>query len=340
MSLASKFYQNNLNSALGNNAISYLEKRKINRETIKKFEIGLSTSRQPLTPFLLNKYDAHELVELGLTNDNNQDVFNNRIMIPIHDLRGNNIGFGGRIYQTNDSSKYINTKATKIFDKKSILYNYHRAHNKLGKNDSIIIMEGYFDVIRASTIGINNCVAPMGTALTKQHIQILKKITNNLILCFDGDKAGEEATIKALELLEKENLNIKIVRLEEKDPDEFIIKRGEDEFRKKIANPLSVIEFKMQYLKEDKNLNNTKEVSIYLDQIIKELSKEKDSFLVELTLKKLEQKFNIAYDNLLERYKQYKTKIPPKPEYAKLVNNKHKIPQISIDKLQIICYTI
>lgn len=326
MSLASKFYQNNLNSALGNNAISYLEKRKINRETIKKFEIGLSTSRQPLTPFLLNKYDAHELVELGLTNDNNQDVFNNRIMIPIHDLRGNNIGFGGRIYQTNDSSKYINTKATKIFDKKSILYNYHRAHNKLGKNDSIIIMEGYFDVIRASTIGINNCVAPMGTALTKQHIQILKKITNNLILCFDGDKAGEEATIKALELLKKENLNIKIVRLEEKDPDEFIIKRGEDEFRKKIANPLSVIEFKMQYLKEDKNLNNTKEVSIYLDQIIKELSKEKDSFLVELTLKKLEQKFNIAYDNLLERYKQYKTKIPPKPEYAKLVNNKPQNP--------------
>ena len=251
-------------------------------------------------------------------------------MIPIHDLRGNNIGFGGRIYQTNDSSKYINAKATKIFDKKSILYNYHRAHNKLGKNDSIIIMEGYFDVIRASTIGINNCVAPMGTALTKQHIQILKKITNNLILCFDGDKAGEEATIKALELLEKENLNIKIVRLEEKDPDEFIIKRGEDEFRKKIANPLSVIEFKMQYLKEDKNLNNTKEVSIYLDQIIKELSKEKDSFLVELTLKKLEQKFNIAYDNLLERYKQYKTKIPPKPEYAKLVNNKPQNPPISV----------
>ena len=173
MNLATKFYQNNLNSALGNNAIKYLTDRQIDRDTIKKFEIGLSTSRQPITPFLLNKYKIDDLIALGLTNDNEQDVFNNRIMIPIHDLNGNNIGFGGRIYQTKDTSKYVNTKATRIFDKSNILYNYHRAHNKLNKSDAIIIMEGYFDVIRASTVGVVNCVAPMGTSLTKQHIGIL-----------------------------------------------------------------------------------------------------------------------------------------------------------------------
>ena len=316
LNLAIKFYQNNIYSSLGNNAIKYLNDRKIDRETIKKFEIGLSVTKQPLTTFLEKKYDINELIDIGLTNENKQDVFNDRIMIPIHDLNGNPIGFGGRIYQTKDTSKYINTKATKIFDKSNILYNYHRAHNKLSKNDSIIIMEGYFDVIRASTIGINNCVAPMGTALTKKQIKILKKITNNIVLCFDGDEAGKNATIKAIPLLEEENLNIKIIRLEEKDPDEFIIKRGKEAFIEKVNNPLNVIDFKMQILKENKNLNNTKDVSQYLDELIKELIKEKDEITVELTLKQLEKKFNISYETLKERLNKYQ-KINKKNEQAK-----------------------
>lgn len=124
--LAIKFYQNNLNSSLGINAINYLQQRQIDRDTIKKFEIGLSISRQSLTSFLLNKYTVDELIDLGLTNSNRTDTFVDRIMIPIHDLNGNPIGFGGRIYQTKDSSKYINTKSTDIFDKSTILYNYHR----------------------------------------------------------------------------------------------------------------------------------------------------------------------------------------------------------------------
>ena len=239
ISLAVKFYQNNINSNLGENAVNYLKERNIDWDTIKKFEIGLSIAKQPLTDFLLNKYDLNNLIELGLSNTDSKDIFRDRIMIPIHDTNGNPIGFGGRIYRSKDSSKYINTKSTRIFDKSNILYNYHRAHNKLEKNNSIIIMEGYFDVIRASTIGINNCVAPMGTALTKHHISMLKKITNQIILCFDGDKAGEEATIRAIPLLEEANIDIKIVRLEEKDPDEFIIKRGRDAFLEKINNPIN-----------------------------------------------------------------------------------------------------
>ena len=307
INLANKFYQNTLNSALGNNAIKYLSDRKIDRETIKKFDLGLSASRQPLTPFLLNKYDLNDLIDLGLSNTNQKDVFNDRIMIPIHDLNGNPIGFGGRIYQTKDSSKYINTKATRIFDKSRILYNYHRAHNKLNKDSSIIIMEGYFDVIRASTIGVNNCVAPMGTSLTTKHIKILKKITNTIILCFDGDDAGKEATIRAIPLLEQEHINTKIIRLDEKDPDEYIIKRGKEAFLNQVNNPMNVMDFKMQVLKENKNLNDTKEISNYLDEIIKELTKENDEFIIELTLKKLENKFNLTYNSLKERFLKYKT---------------------------------
>ena len=325
LSLAIKFYQNNIHSTLGENAVNYLLKRQIDWETIKKFEIGLSISKQPITDFLLNKYDINSLIDLGLSNTESKDIFNDRIMIPIHDLKGNPIGFGGRIYQTKDPSKYINTKATKIFDKSNILYNYHRAHTKLEKNDSIIIMEGYFDVIRASTIGVNNCVAPMGTSLTKNHIQILKKITNNIILCFDGDKAGLDATIRAIPLLESENINTKIIRLEEKDPDEFILKRGRDAFLEKINNPISIIDFKMFLLKEGKDLNNISDVSSYLDEIIKELAKEEDEILADLTLKKLAPQYGTEYETLKTRDKSYKT-TRKKQEKTNTFKKEQKLP--------------
>ena len=306
VNLAIKYYQNNINSELGGNAIKYLEDRQIDRETIKKFEIGLSISKQPLTPFLLNKYDINNLIDLGLSNTDSKDIFSDRIMIPIHDLSGNPIGFGGRIYQTKDGSKYVNTKATRIFDKGNILYNYHRAHKKLSRDEAIIIMEGYFDVIRASTVGVNNCVAPMGTSLTKYHANILKKVTNNVILCFDGDDAGRNATLHAIPILESVGLNVSIINLEEKDPDEFIIKRGAQAFLEKVNNPINVIDFKINYLGKEKNLNDTKEASIYLDEVIRELTKERDDILVELTLKKLSNKFNMEFSTLKDRYDRYK----------------------------------
>lgn len=328
LNLAIKYYQNNINSNLGENAIKYLLDRKIDRETIKKFEIGLSVSKQPLTPFLKNKYELNQLIDLGLTNTDEKDIFNDRIMIPIHDLNGNPIGFGGRIYQTKDTSKYINTKATALFDKGNILYNYHRAHTKLSKDDDIIIMEGYFDVIRASTVGVNNCVAPMGTSLTKNHIQILKKITNRIILCFDGDEAGKTATIRAIPLLENAGMDVKVIRLEEKDPDEFIIKRGKDAFLEKIANPLNAIDFKMQVLGEQKNLNDTKDASIYIDEMIREISKEKDEILIELTLKKIANRFNMGYETLKSRLVKYQKlqKEEINPTIPIVNKNNDKIP--------------
>ena len=304
--LANKFYQNNLNSILGKNAIKYLADREIDRDIINKFGIGLSIAKEPITPFLLNKYDINKLIDVGISNTESNDVFVDRIMIPIHDLHGNPIGYGARIYQTRDDSKYINTKATKLFDKSRILYNYHRAHSELKKNDALIIMEGYFDVIRASSVGINNCVAPMGTALTKEQVNILKKATNTIILCFDGDEAGKNATIRAIPLLEEAKLDIKIVRLEEKDPDEFIVKRGKDAFISKINNPISVIDFKMSVIEGDKNLNDAKDVSKYLDQIIIELVKEPDEFVVEFNLKKLATRFDMEYETLKNRYNKYK----------------------------------
>ena len=308
--LANKFYQNSLFTSLGKNAIEYLEGRNIDKETIKKFGIGLSIQKVSLTDYLVNKkYSVDKLNEVGITNDNGDDIFINRIMFPIYDLSGNPVAFSGRIYNTKDTSKYVNTKETDKFKKGKILYNYHIAKEHLKKNDTIIIMEGQMDVIRASTIGINNCIATMGTALTKDHRNILKNMANNIILCFDGDAAGEKATISAIELLEDTGINIKVVRLPNgMDPDEYIIKEGRESFLYQIESASNLIDYKMELLKKNKDFGNIKDISSYINSVISELVNEKDDIVIELNLKKIATSFNVDYNTLLDKYNGLKKK--------------------------------
>ena len=324
--LTSKFYQNSLFTSLGKNAIEYLEKRKIDKETIKKFGIGLSIQKVSLTEYLKSKkYNVDKLIDIGLTNENGNDIFINRIMFPIHDLSGNVVAFSGRIYNTKDNSKYINTKETDKFKKGKILYNYHIAREYLKKNDSVILMEGQMDVIRSSTVGINNCIATMGTALTKDHRSILKNMTDNIVLCFDGDAAGEKATNAAIELLEDTNINIRVVRLPNNmDPDEYILKEGADSFKEQIKNATSLVDYKMEILKKNKNLNDIKDISSYLNSAIKELVNINDDIAVELNLKKLSTNYNVDYNTLRSKYDNLKNKkkevvneIKPKKVYDK-----------------------
>ncbi len=323
---ANKFYQNSLFTNLGKNAIQYLKNRNIDRDTIKKFGIGLSVQKLSLTDYLKNKnYSIDKLIDVGLTNDNGNDIFINRIMFPIYDLAGNPVAFSGRIYNTKDTSKYINTKETDKFKKGKILYNYHIAKEHLKKNDSVIIMEGQMDVIRASTIGVNNCIATMGTALTRDHKSIIKNMTNNVILCFDGDSAGEKATISAIELLEDTGIDIKIVRLpNDMDPDEYIIKEGKDSFLYQISNATNLIDYKMELLKKNKDFGNIKDISSYVNSVLKELVYEKDDIVVELNLKKLATSFDIDYDNLVNKYEKLKNDNNNKDSYVK-VNKPKKV---------------
>lgn len=323
---ANKFYQNSLFTNLGKNAIQYLKNRNIDRDTIKKFGIGLSVQKLSLTDYLKNKnYSIDKLIDVGLTNDNGNDIFINRIMFPIYDLAGNPVAFSGRIYNIKDTSKYINTKETDKFKKGKILYNYHIAKEHLKKNDSVIIMEGQMDVIRASTIGVNNCIATMGTALTRDHKSIIKNMTNNVILCFDGDSAGEKATISAIELLEDTGIDIKIVRLpNDMDPDEYIIKEGKDSFLYQISNATNLIDYKMELLKKNKDFGNIKDISSYVNSALKELVYEKDDIVVELNLKKLATSFDIDYDNLVNKYEKLKNDNNNKDSYVK-VNKPKKV---------------
>ena len=329
-STANKFYQNSLFTNLGKNAIEYLDKRHIDKDTIKKFGIGLSIQKVSLTEYLINKkYSIDKLVDVGLTNENGHDIFINRIMFPIYDLSGNPVAFSGRIYNTKDTAKYVNTKETDKFKKGKILYNYHIAKEHLKKNDSVIIMEGQMDVIRASTVGINNCIATMGTALTKDHKMVLKNMAKNIILCFDGDAAGEKATLSAIELLEDTGVNIKIVRLPNNmDPDEYILKEGKDSFLYQIKSAMTLIDYKMEILKKDKDFSNIKEISSYINIMLKELVNEKDDIVVELNLKKLSDNFNIDYNTIKEKYDSIKksnnnNKMIVKEEKTKKVYDKY-----------------
>ena len=339
---ACKIYQNNLYTSSGKSAIQYLTNRKIDKDTIKKFKIGLSLNKSIITEYLVNKnYDITRLIDLGLTNDRSQDKFLNRIMFPLFDLKGRVVAFSGRIYNTKSDSKYINTMETDIFKKGNLLYNYHNAKDSLKKTDYVIVMEGFMDVIRASTIGVNNCVATMGTAFTKEHIELLRKMTDNIILCFDGDKAGEDATVSSLKMLEDNGITPRIIRLpEDLDPDEYILKYGSDSFKYQIENTITPIEFKMQILKGNKNLNDLTDISKYIDEAISELVKVEDSILVELTLKKLSTNYNINYDTLKNKYNNYLQNKKEVVKYKELVKKKEKLSQIEIAEYHLIYYML
>ncbi len=291
-SLSNKFYKNNINTKLGLEAKDYLNKRGINEEIIKEFEIGLSLKdNKLLTKLLINKYSEDELIKSGLINKNTNglnDTFYNRIMFPLYDLNGNVVGFSGRIYNTTDTSKYINSKESEIFKKGEILYNYHRAKEEVRRLNQIIITEGFMDVIRLHSVGIKNVVAVMGTAFTKNHALLIKRSAKEIILMFDGDEAGEKATISCSNELLKIGVTPKIVRLENNlDPDEYILKYGKDAIINKINNPINIMDFKLSNLKKQKDLTKNEDIALYVNQMLEEIVKIDDEILKELTLKKL-----------------------------------------------------
>lgn len=295
--LSLKFYINNLNTAQGKEAREYLKKRNINEETIKEFQIGLALKKDNLSKILIQKFKPEDALKSGLIGKNDYgyyDLFYERIMFPLYDLDGNPVAYSGRIYNREDNSKYFNTRETEMFKKGELLYNYHRAKNDARKKNQIIIMEGFMDVIRAYTIGIKNVVATMGTAVTDIQAHLIKRMAKEVILCFDGDEAGAKATMACSNELLKIGVTPKVIRLEDDlDPDEYIQKYGKDTFQRKIDNPISIMDFKLSYLKVGKDLTNSADGAKYISELIDELNKIDDDILKELTIKKVATEMNI-----------------------------------------------
>ena len=256
---ASKIFQNNLNSKKGSSAKKYLEERNITDDIIKDFKIGfaLDDSTYLYNVLLKKNYDIAKLDELGLiTKDgiNGYDKFVNRIMIPISDLDGHVVGFTGRIFNGEDSAKYINTKETSIYKKGSILFNYSNALPHIRENKEVVVVEGNMDAIRMYSCGIKNVLALMGTALTKEQVNILKKLRVPVVLMLDNDGAGELATVNIGNYLTESGITCKVVRLNgAKDPDEYIVKYGVEKFLDTIKHSLNYFDYRLSNLKENKN---------------------------------------------------------------------------------------
>ncbi len=290
--VTNKYYQNNLRSLYGKKATEYLHKRNIDDEVIKTFEIGLSLNDNNVSKLLEAKgYQVDELTNIGLCGSKGNfvyDTFRNRIMFPLWNSAGQVVGFSGRIYNGENESKYTNSKESVIFKKGSLLYNYHRAMEYAREKRQIIIVEGFMDVIRLYTIGIKNVVATMGTAITKEHADLIRRLSKNVVLCFDGDGAGEKATVSALAVLEKIGLTPKVIRLEEGyDPDDYVVKKGNEAFLNHLKNLMNAFEFKLTVNKKQTNFNDYNEVSNYLKEAAKELEQINDKVVYELTVKRL-----------------------------------------------------
>ena len=336
--LSLKYYINNINTAKGKEAKEYLKKRNISEEIIKEFQIGLSLNKSnTLANILIKKYPEAELLKSGLIGKNDYgyyDLFYERIMFPLYNLNGKVVAYSGRIYNKEDNSKYFNTRETEIFKKGELLYNYHRAKDIARRKNQIIITEGFMDVIRLYAVDIKNVIATMGTAVTNIQANLIKKMAKEIILCFDGDEAGEKATKSCIEELNKIGVTPKIVRLEENlDPDEYIQKYGKEAFQRKIDNPINVMDFELTYLKKGKDLTSAEDTAKYINEIIKEINKIDDEILKETTIKKIVEETKIDEYIIRKHLKE-------KPKKIKKVQNSQQISKYEKAEKNLVYYML
>lgn len=230
---AADFFYNTLYKE-NNKGKEYWEKRGISDNTIRKFGLGYIGNGSQLYYHLKNKYPVNKILNNGLIIKREKkyyDFFYNRVIIPILDINGNVIGFGGRALG-DEKPKYINTKETPIYDKRLNLFALNLAKNS--KRDGLILCEGYLDVISLHQAGFDNAIASLGTALTDEQAYLISRITNHVYICYDSDEAGIEATKKAYNLLKAHKIKIKFIILDKKDPDEFIKSYGNIAFEDRL----------------------------------------------------------------------------------------------------------
>ena len=306
-----KYFKANLLSNEGVKAIKYLEDRKISKDIINEFNIGLSTSNK-LSNILSKKYSYDELVKLDICKDINgryYDTFQDRIIFPIIDENNNVIAFSGRKYTNEDLNnntlpKYSNTKETDIFKKSEVFYNINNAINEIKKKREIVITEGFMDTIRMSSIGYKNVVAIMGTAFTEKHLEKIKKWKCKVILNLDQDDAGVKGTIEAGETLLKNNIDTEVIVFDDyKDSDEFIKNKGSEAFKIAYDNRVSFIDFKLKYLKRKRNMKDAVEKAKYIKEAVLALNDLDSQILIDLKIKDIAEEFGISESDIRNEIK-------------------------------------
>ena len=325
--------------------LSYFKERGFSEETIKKFELGYSPKKANSFGKVAIKagYDTDVLVASSLIgkNENGEsyDKFKDRTIFPIHSYTGKVIGFGGRAFNPDAKSKYLNSGETLIYDKSKVLYGLNLSKQAISKADKCFIVEGYTDVISMHQNGVENVVSASGTALGPQQIQLIKRSTNNVTLLFDGDKAGVKATLRSIDLCLKAEMNVKIVSFPDgEDPDSLAKKLSTEKFHDFLED--NAVNF-VDYLIEIYNLKNANDPAQIIEikkKIIQSISEIPDVFSREEYCKIYHQKLGIDEVKLIEQVNKARTRISSSPSrnlaQKKPSSTKKKLDKNPENKLQ------
>lgn len=298
-------YQQNLLLPQAKPAQDYVKSRQFNRKTLEDFKLGYSLNFKEMIEYLKGQgFSLQEMKQAGIAQEKNgtfYDVFAGRLMFPIFNSFGECVGFSARVLGQADFAKYINTAETLLFKKGRVVYGIDlvKKLKQQGKLDKIIIVEGQIDVIAMHKAGFNNTVACMGTALTKENVHELKKLSNHVILMFDGDGAGQKATYRSLDILREEGFSVKVAMMPEKlDPDEILKTQGSQKINEIVENALDPMDFLIESELKKYDLSNPREKSEFIKQILLQIAKI-DSFSEEdIYLGKLRSLTNVPIDIL------------------------------------------
>jgi DNA primase len=313
---SAKFFHNNLCSLQGKSALEYLKKRNLSLKSIKHFGLGYSLeSKFSLVNFLSSKgYFQKDIIDSNVAYKNRSgqiiDRFSNRIMFPIIDIRGNVVGFGGRSI-SNNNPKYLNTADTIVFKKSDNIFAMNFAKNSNLKN--LILTEGYMDTISLHQMGFTNTIATLGTALTPGQVKLISRYTDEIILCFDSDAAGQKATLRAIDIFKQNGISSKVILIPSgKDPDEFI-KYYKDEsavrFKELIKNAAADIEYKLLNIKTKYDINDAGDKIKYTSEILKILSNIENDIEKDIYCGKLSTELNISKESIKSQLSKYFKKI-------------------------------
>ena len=322
---AAIFYHENLYKPSSKEAQEYIKKRKLGNNTLKSFLIGYSGNYDELYKLLKSKgYTDNEILASCLVNKTENgkfiDRFRKRLMFPILDVRGRVIAFGGRVLD-DSKPKYINSPENIVYSKGRHLFGLNVAKKEDLKK--IIIVEGYMDVISLHQRGVTNVVASLGTALTEAQGRLLRKHSQQVILGYDSDGAGQAATLRGLEILQNLGADVRILQIEgAKDPDEYIVNFGSARFLKAVENSISLVEYKVKILKNTLNTDNTSDKIKFLNEIAKILSKVENNIEKEIYIDKISDEYKISREAIHAEINKLKYK---KEDTVKKINTKPKI---------------
>ena len=336
------FYVDSLKGAGAQKHRAYLQKRGLDKSQITVFGLGASPDYDSLVKHLDKKgYTRDEMVQSGAVQykkESNKyfDAIGGRLVFPIIDSMNHVIAFGGRVLEKTDFAKYKNTGDTPIFNKRKTLYNINNLKKEKalkGKLDYVIIVEGYMDTIALHKAGFKNVVASMGTSLTTEQARLLKRYADLVLICYDGDSAGQNATVRGLEILKENGLEVRIVSLPDGlDPDELIAERGRSAYEKCLSDALPLIDFKLERVKNSSDQDSLGGKRKYIEESLQVIAKCESVSLQEELLKKLRDESGLTYESLYRDLEKLKNGDLPKGQ-ATIVQN---IPnQFNGTKLEI-----